>query len=79
MRTTIRLDPDLMHQLKRLAAETHRTLTSVIEDSLREMLARRKSASPRKRVKIPTFGTGGLCPGVNLDSTVDLLDRMEGH
>ena len=68
-----------MHQLKRLAAETHKTLTAVIEDALRESLALRNNLPRRGRVEIPTFGHGGLRPGVNLDSNVELLDRMEGR
>jgi hypothetical protein len=36
----------------------------------------RKNASLKDRVTIPTFGEGGLRSGVNLDSTVDLLDQM---
>jgi hypothetical protein len=40
MRTTIRLDDDLLLEIKQLAARSGKTLTSVIEDALREMLAR---------------------------------------
>ena len=44
MRTTVRLPDSLMRQIKRLAVETDRTLTQVIEDSLREALARARGA-----------------------------------
>jgi len=68
-----------MRQLKQMALETHRTLTSIIEDAVREVLARKKKKTIRTPVEIPTFGGGGLQPGVNLDSNVELLDRMEGR
>src|ERR1700675_4442894 len=41
MRTTVRLDDDLLRQTKTLAAQTGRTLTAVIEDALRETIAPR--------------------------------------
>ena len=79
MRTTIRLDSDLMRQLKQLAAETHRTLTAVIQDAVREVISRRKRPKSRSRVKLPTFPGWGLRPGINLDDSADLLDKMEGR
>jgi hypothetical protein len=79
MRTTIRLDDDLLTAAKERAAKTGRTLTDLFEDALRAFLAR-GPGSPRKRaVKLPTFDGGGPQPGVNLDSTADLLDFMEGR
>ena len=78
MRTTIRLDQDLLAEAKKLAAEQGTTLTALIQDSLRERLARRATAPRRKRFRMVTFGRGGLQPGVNLDDTSALLDRMDG-
>lgn len=78
MRTTINLDEQLLAEVKVLAARTGRTLTSVIEDSLRAALAPRSvPAAQRRRVELPTDGSGGLLPGVDLDSSADLLDLME--
>lgn len=79
MRTTIRLDNNLMSQLKRMAAETHRTLTSIIEDAVREVLARRKKKAVRTPVKLPTFKGWGLRPGIDLNDTASLIDKMEGR
>jgi len=45
MRTTLQIDDNLMVQAKKLAAETGRTLTALIEDALREALARTIQAS----------------------------------
>ena len=42
MKSTIRLDDDLLAATKHLAAQMGRTLTAVIEDALREALMRRR-------------------------------------
>ena len=78
MRTTIRLDDDLLREAKAYAAATDRTLTRLIEDALRETLARRAERPTRRRVRLRTFKGRGLQPGVNLDSNAALLDLMEG-
>jgi hypothetical protein len=79
MRTTIRLDDDLLKEAKAVAAATDRTLTELVEDSLRETLARRRSAAGRERITLPTFKGTGLQPGVDLDDSAALLDLMEQH
>jgi predicted transcriptional regulator len=78
MRTTIRLNDDLLAQAKVVAARSGRTLTAVIEDALRQFLARGKKPTARPVTKLKTAGRGGLRPGVSLDSTAELLDIMEG-
>ena len=78
MRTTINLDDHLLRRAKQLAARTHRTLTSVFEDALRESLSRTAAAPRRTRVKLPVSDRApGVLPGVDLDHTADLLDLME--
>ncbi len=78
MRTTVRLDDTLLADAKSLAARTGRTLTQVIEDSLRESLARSKTKPrPPAKTTLPTFKGRGLQPGVDLDSSAALLDLME--
>ena len=76
MRTTINLDDGLMRDLKRLAADTGCTLTSVIHDALRESLWRRRNAS-RARVELPVFHGNGLQPGVDISDSASLLEIME--
>jgi predicted transcriptional regulator len=78
MRTTIRLDDDLLHEAKAYAVATDRTLTRLIEEALREALARRETRPARRRVRLRTFKGGGLQPGVDLDSNAAFLDLMEG-
>jgi hypothetical protein len=78
MRTTVRLDDALMKEVKRYAAKRGITLTKVIEESLREKLARSESLESRKPFKLITHKGGGLQPEVNLDDNSSLLDLMEG-
>jgi hypothetical protein len=77
MRTTVRLDDDLLRQAKALAARTGRTLTAVIEDGLREALARHRRRQEWPPIALPTFKGKGLRPGVDLDGTADLLDVLD--
>jgi hypothetical protein len=77
MRTTVRLPPGLMAQVKRLARDTGRSMTQVIEDALRVAVARTAPSRPR-RATIVTVGGDGLRPGIDLDDTSALLDRMDG-
>ena len=80
MRTTIRLDEELLTRAKAYASRSGRTLTRVIEDALRVLLER---AEPSKRSKpfkiVPFKGGGGLLPGVDLDDSASLLDIMENR
>ena len=78
MRTTIRFDDQLLVQAKKLAAERGTTLTALLEDALRETLARRKPSQRRSKIRLTTFGRGGVQPHVDLDDIASLLDRMEG-
>jgi hypothetical protein len=77
MRTTVRLDDRLLAEAKKYAAETGRTLTSVLEDALRETLARRQARVKRRVVRLRTVKGDGLRPGVDLDDAASLLDLME--
>ena len=76
MRTTIQIDDDLLADAKRFAAETDRTLTALVEDALREVLARKKEPAKR-RFSLPTINASGLRPGVDLNNSAALLDLME--
>jgi hypothetical protein len=64
MRTTSRIDDELLNEAKRIAIKSDRTLKEVIEDSLRETIARRKAQPKRRKVVLPTSGHGGLRPGI---------------
>jgi hypothetical protein len=77
MRTTIRLDDELLAQAKQHAARTGTTMTGLIETALRRVLAGRSDARPRSRVRLTTIGGKGLLPGVDLDDSAALLDWMD--
>jgi hypothetical protein len=77
MRTTVRLDDPLLAEVKKYAAETGRTLTSALEDALREPMARRQRQVQRRVVRLKTVAGDGLQPGVDLDDMASLLDLME--
>jgi hypothetical protein len=77
MRTTIRINDQLLFEAKRLAARTGRSLTAVVEDALREVVARQGDAARRAPVQLTTVGGRGVLPGVDLDDSAALLEIME--
>ena len=79
MRTTINLPDDLLASVKKAAAESGETMTRIIEDALRQALARRRATGTGRapRVSLPTYGRGGPLPGVDLDDTAALLDLTD--
>jgi hypothetical protein len=84
MRTTLTIDDHLLSEAKAVAARTHRSIGSVFEDALRQMLARADGPpSATGPVSLPTDGGSGLQPGVDLenkDQIAELLgDNELGH
>ncbi|MFO1430131.1 MAG: CopG family transcriptional regulator [Candidatus Competibacteraceae bacterium] len=78
MRTTIQLDAHLLSMIEQYARETGQTLTNVIEDTLREMLAQRNKSVGHKPVKLTTVkGKGLVHSEIDLDDSKVLLDLME--
>ena len=79
MRTTIRLSDDLLKAAKKKAAEDGRTLTAIVEEGLRVVLAEPREVR-RRKINLPIFrASGGSRPGIDLNNSADLLDRMEGR
>ncbi len=79
MRTTLTIADDLLAEYKRVAAETHRTLSYVIQDALRETLTRRREAAAGLPVRLPVIGGGGLQPGVDLADNARTLELLESE
>lgn len=79
MRTTILLPDSLYRDTKAAAAASGRTVTSLIEDALRERLARRTPNRKRPgRARLAVFrGRNGVRPGIDLDDSAALLAVME--
>lgn len=66
-RTTVRLPRDLLSRARRKAAAEGRTLTALIADGVRMVLADRRLSPPVKRILPPVSKAGGgLLPGVDL-------------
>ncbi len=77
MRTTIRINDDLLKRAKKRAADEGRTLTSLVEEGLTILLVEPKTL-PRKPVTLPVSKeTGGVLPGVDLNRSCDLEEVMD--
>jgi len=78
-RTTVRLPPSLLSQAKRKAAAEGRTLTALIEDGLRLVLAQRSRHKTKRVLPRVSKATGGPMPGVDFTSFSALqeLDDLE--
>lgn len=78
MRTTVRLDEGLLRAVKQYAVGADRTVTSVLEEALRRLLADvdRQPPRPRSALPVSTAG-GGLLPGVDLDDGAALAELMD--
>lgn len=79
MRTTLNIDEALLADYKQIAARSHRSLSAVIQDALRESLLRRPEPAGARPVELPTFGEGGTLPGVDLDDNVATRQRLEAE
>lgn len=78
MRTTVNLDEALIERAKIIAAKTGRSFSNVIEDAVRESMARRDRTVEGRSTPLPVDRTGGrVLPGVDLDNNAALLDIME--
>lgn len=77
MRTTVRLNADLLRDAKRYAAEAGTTLTALIEDGLRELLKRERSRRTAPARHLPVFRGDGMRQGVDLDDSTSLRDVMD--
>ena len=79
-RTTVRLPPALLDRARRKAAAEGRTLTSLIEDGLRQVVAEKPKPRKRKRIQIPvSTATGGYTPGMEhlTFSELQALDDLD--
>ena len=77
MRTTVTIEDHLLSEAKAIAARTHRTIGSVFEDALRQMLARADDPRlPAGAVSLPTDGGSGLQPGVDLENKEQIAELL---
>jgi hypothetical protein len=78
MRIFVELDDELLAEATKLAVDTGRTITQVIQDALRVALAQ-KERKPVKPAQLHTFKGKGLQPGVDLSSNAELADLMDEY
>lgn len=82
MRTTVNIDEHLLGEAKLIAARTHRTIGSVLEDALRKLIDEQPPPS-NVPYRLPAYPKGsGLRPGVDLldkDQIEALMDDGRHH
>lgn len=78
MRTTVNIHDSLLDAVRREAAEKHCSIGTTINEALRQVFAAQTKGLVRQKACLPVFKGNGVQPGVDLDSSVGLLDRMEG-
>jgi hypothetical protein len=76
VRTTVNIDDRLLKQAKVAASRSGRTLSDLVDDGLRLLLAR-TSPGARAPLELPTFGGSGLRPGVHVEDKAALLDLLD--
>jgi hypothetical protein len=69
-----------MNQVKQEAEQRGETVTALIEEGLRLVLAQSRPALERERVTLPVSKAGGgVLPGVDLNDSAALEEIMEGR
>ena len=78
MRTTLDTNDTLLTKANELALQEQKPLRTIVEEALREKLTRYPAPGERKPLKLEVSeNTGGLRPGIDLDNSADIYDRME--
>lgn len=77
MRTTLNIEDRLYERAKRIATTGGRTVSSLIEEGLRIVLAPHDEPAERNPVRVTVVGGRGLQPGVDLDDSAALHDLTE--
>lgn len=79
MRTTLDIDDSLLRKAKERARKTQRTLTGVIEESLRQTLTGMPpGTAPAYKLTLKIV-RGKLLPGIDVSDRDSLYERMEGR
>ncbi len=68
---------ELYAEVRKHAARDDRTITSVIEEALREHLRSHAAASDRPPFRVDVIQGRGLQPGVDLSDNAALADLMD--
>ena len=73
MRTTVRIDDDLLRQLKQRAESQQLSLTDLLNKVIRQGLASKQTKRPAFRQKVFSLGQ----PKVNLDKALAVAAALE--
>lgn len=76
-RTTVRLPEELKGRAMRVAADEGRTLTSLIEEALRSLIAQRRSAPAKRVTPRVSRAKGGFAPGVTSLRDIQEIEDAE--
>lgn len=86
MKTTLQLPDDLYRDVKTTAAQSGRSITSIVEESLRRYLAEHTPAEPLRPLPVSQSSSGFtdefLATGIDFHNTGDVLawlDDIEGR
>jgi hypothetical protein len=77
VRTTLSIADEVLDYYRRVAAESRRSLSAVIEEGLRELAARRDAAKPKASGQFTIVGGEGLRPGITLDHNAGLRELLD--
>ena len=78
MRTTVRLDEALLERAREEAVKRKTTITALIEQGLELVLRRPMKATLRQPIVLPEcHAGGGTLPGIDLNDSASLLDRID--
>jgi hypothetical protein len=76
MRTTLTIEPDVAQQIRQLMTEKRLPLKRVVNDALREGLAKSAKKAKAKPFKVEPFSLE-FKPGIDRDKLNQLVDELE--
>ncbi|MBF0493295.1 MAG: DUF2191 domain-containing protein [Deltaproteobacteria bacterium] len=77
MRTTIRMDDQLLQEAKTFAAKIGLSLTRLMEEGLKLRLKQAPAKGKSKKIKFPVSKGNCIRPGININSNAELYDLMD--
>jgi len=83
MKTTLQLPDDLYREIKATAAMTGRSITSIVEESLRQFLAGHAATGDLPELPV-SKNTGGfteefMATGIDINNTSEVLAWLDAH
>jgi hypothetical protein len=75
MRTTVRIDDDLLRDLKRRAQSEKTSLTKIVNETIRHGLNVSRRKTPKKKFRQRTFSMGP--PRVDITKALQLAGQLE--